>query len=390
MHFSYTKNEELFREQLRDWLADHLVGEFRRHLGVGGPADDSHWELRLAWEKELAADKWLNISWPERYGGRGGTLNEEIISYLEFADARAPYWVGIQGRDLFGPTLLHFGTDAQKARFLPPITRVEEFWSQGFSEPEAGSDIASLRTRAELDGDEWVINGQKVWNTFGIHADWIYTLCRTDPHLARHKGISMLIVRRDQPGVDVRPIRTLSGTEEFCEVFFSDARTPADHVVGAVNGAWAVMMGTLGQERALTTLPMILGFGTEVERAIDIVRSRGCGDDPVVRQELAKAYSGMQIIRWTNYRLLTTLMRGGALGAESSVAKLMWAEWHRSMGELAMRLEGVASTLVGDGYELSQLQMTALNARAETIYGGSSEVQRNIVGERALGLPKEP
>ena len=389
MDFEFTTEEDEFRAELRDWLHDNLVGEFRNHLGVGGPADDSHWEIRLEWEKVLAKDRWLNISWPVEYGGRGGTLNQEIISYLEFAEARAPYWVGVQGRDLLGPTLLHFGTEQQKARFLPPITRVEEFWSQGFSEPGAGSDLASLRTSAVLDGDHWVINGQKIWNTFGAHADWIYVLCRTDA-AARHKGISMLLVPRDQPGVDVRPIRTLAGTKEFCEVFFTDAHAPADHVVGPVNGGWGVVMGTLGQERALTTLPMIFGFRYEVDAAIETARRRGSCADPVVRDALAKAYSGMRIIHWTYYRMLTTMMRGGQMGPESSVSKLLWAEWHRGMGELTMRLRGAEAEIVGDGYELDIAQMTALNARAETIYGGSSEVQRNIVGERALGLPKEP
>ena len=198
----------------------------------------------------------------------------------------------------------------------------------------------------------------------------------------------MLMVDRHQPGVDVRPIRTLSGTHEFCEVFFTDARTPIEHVIGKVHGAWEVMMGTLGQERALTTLPAILGFRYEVEAAIETARRRGTSDDPVVRQQLARAHTGMEIIRWTNYRMLTSLMRNGELGPESSVAKLMWAGWHRDMGELAMRLEGVESDLVGEGYQLSTMQLTALNARAETIYGGSSEVQRNIIGERVLGLPK--
>ena len=390
MDFNYTRGEDLFREELRDWLSDHLVGDYRKYLGVGGPADDSHWEIRLEWERELAADRWLNISWPTEYGGRGGTLNQEIISYLEFAEARAPYWVGVQGRDLFGPTLLHFGTDAQKARFLPPITRVEEFWSQGFSEPEAGSDIASLRTRGELDGDEWVINGQKIWNTFGIYADWIYLLCRTGTPESRHRGITVMMVPRHQPGVEVRPIRTLAGTHEFCEVFFTDARTAVGNVIGDVNGGWAIMMGTLGQERALTTLPMVLNFRHEVTAAAASARRRGSIDDPVVRQQLMRAHTGVEIIKWTNYRMLTSLMRGSALGAESSVSKLMWARWHREMGDLAMRIDGMASDITGADYELSNMQITALNARAETIYGGSEEVQKNICGERVLGLPKEP
>ena len=233
-----------------------------------------------------------------------------------------------------------------------------------------------------------MIDGQKTWNTFGAHADFIYTLCRTDPASQRHRGISMLIVPTDQPGVDVRPIRTITGTYEFCEVFFTDARAPKDYVVGEVDEAWSVMMGTLGQERALTTLPMILGFRYEVEAAIEVARRRRTDDDPVVRNALAKAFSGMKLIEWTNYRMLTGLLRSGTLGPESSVAKLMWAHWHREMGELTMRLEGIESDLVGDDYRLSLTQQTFLDARAQTIYGGSSEVQRNIVGERALGLTK--
>jgi len=388
--FEYTKAEEVFREELRDWLADHLTGEFRKYLGAGGPADDSHWEIRLEWERLLAKDRWLSITWPEQYGGRGGTLNEEIISYFEFVDARAPYWVGVQGRDLFGPTLLSFGTPEQKARYLPPIAGAEEFWGQGFSEPEAGSDLAGLRTRAVPDGDEWVIDGQKIWTTFGAHADWLYVLCRTDATAAKHKGISMLIVDADQPGVDIRPIRNIAGRGEFCEVFFTDARTPTDHVVGSVNGGWSVVMSTLTQERAITTLPMILGFKREVTDLIELTRRRGTSGDPVVRQALARAYTGFEVIHYTYYRMLTGLMRRGELGPESSVAKLLWAHWHRDMGELAMRLAGPAAEIVGDGYELDPAQTAFVNARAETIYGGSSEVQRNIIGERVLGLPKEP
>ena len=389
MDFDPTPAEAVFREELRDWLSDHLVGEFRKYLGVGGPADDSHWEIRLEWEKLLGRDRWLNISWPVEYGGRGGTLNQEIISYLEFANFQAPYWVGIQGRDLFGPTLLHFGNAEQKMRFLPKITACEEMWSQGFSEPEAGSDLASLRTRAELDGDEWVINGQKIWNTMGHMADWIYTLCRTGPEGSRHKGISMLLIKRDQPGVEVRRIRTLVGTREFSEVFFTDARTPKHMVVGDVNGGWSVVMGTLGQERALTTLPMIFGFRREVTTAIEVARARGLSDDRAIRQKLARAYTGFELIRMTYSRMLTTLMRKGEMGPESSIAKLLWASWHREMGELAMEIRGMSSQLVGDDYELDLAQLNYLNARAETIYGGSNEVQHNIVGERVLGLPRE-
>ncbi len=206
-----TPVDAAFREELRDWLADHLTGEFHAARGLGGPADDTAWDVRLEWEKELASARWLNVSWPEEYGGRGGTTTQELIFHIEHAAVEAPYWVGVQGRDLFGPTLLEFGSHAQRQRFLPPITRCEEMWGQGFSEPDAGSDLAGLKTRAERDGDEWVITGQKIWTTFGHHADWLYVLCRTNRDAPKHRGISMVLVPRHQDGVDVRPIRNLAG-----------------------------------------------------------------------------------------------------------------------------------------------------------------------------------
>jgi alkylation response protein AidB-like acyl-CoA dehydrogenase len=394
MDFRFTPEEEAFREELRDWLADHLVGDFARLRGVGGPADDSAWEVRLAWEKELAADRWLNITWPEEYGGRGGTPTQEIIFHIEHARARAPYWVGVQGRDLFGPTLLEFGTEAQKKRFLPAITRVEELWGQGFSEPDAGSDLAALKTRARLEGDEWVVDGQKVWMTFGGYADWMYALCRTDADAPKHKGISMLLIPRHQDGVEVRTIRNIANGREFCEVFFDGARTAADMVVGEVNGGWHVVMSTLGNERAGTTvLPFQASFEREMDNLLELVRARGLARDPVVRQRLARAWTGLRIMRLNNDRLLTAALRTGHPGPESSIAKLHWANWHRDFGELMVDLMGADALVVGGdgvGYELDPMQHTFLNSRAETIYGGANEIQRNVVGERVLGLPKEP
>jgi len=382
--------EAAFRADVRDWIADHLVGEFAAHPGVGGVSDDSHWELRLEWEKLLADARLLNITWPREYGGRGGTLTEEIIFHQEHAAAAAPYWVGVHGRDLFGPTLLHFGTDEQKSRFLPAITGVREFWGQGFSEPGAGSDLAGLRTRAERDGDEWVINGQKIWMTFGAHADWLYVLCRTDPQAPKHKGISLLLVPARQPGIDIRPIRNIAGSGEFCEVFFTDARTKADLVVGPVNGGWGVAMGTVGAERVLTTLPYVYAFERELQSLIQVMKDKGRTQDPLVRQRIADAWSGLEIIRYTNMRLITGLTQSGTLGPESSVSKLQWAQWHRDLGELEMQLLGLSSEVVGLDYELDEFQKSFLNSRAETIYGGAVEIQRTIVGERVLGLAKEP
>ncbi|MEI8241370.1 MAG: acyl-CoA dehydrogenase family protein, partial [Actinomycetota bacterium] len=344
-------SDDEFREELRDWIADHLVGEFAAHKGVGGPADDTAWEVRLEWEKLLARDKWLNASWPVEYGGRGATPRQELLFHIEHAQAGGPYWCGVQGRDLFGPTLLEFGTAAQKARFLPAITGVQEFWGQGFSEPEAGSDLAGLRTTAVLDGDEWVINGQKIWTTFGAHADWVYALCRTNREVSKHKGISMVLVPVDQPGVEVRTIRNIAGGREFAEVFFTDARTSADHVVGAVDGGWSVVMGTLGNERAgATVLPFQAAFEREMRTLIELATERGLTSDPIVRQKLAKAWGGLRIMQLSNDRMLQTVLQGGHPGPESSIGKLYWANWHRDVGELMVEILGADSMLVDEGY----------------------------------------
>ncbi len=381
-----------FREELRDWLSEHLVGEFKKAGGVGGPADDSMWDLRMEWEKQLATGRWLNVTWPEEYGGRGGTPTQELIFHVEHAAAEAPYWVGVHGRDLFGPTLLEFGTEAQKQRFLPPITRCEELWGQGFSEPDAGSDLASLKTRAVRDGDEWVITGQKIWTTFGAYADWLYILGRTNPDAARHQGISMLLVPRHQAGVDIRPIRNIAGGREFCEVFLDGARTAADNVVGGVDGGWTVVMGTLGNERGgLTVLPFQASFEREMRQLIELVRRDDRRNDLVLRQRLARAWIGLRIMKLNNDRLLSAVLQGRHPGPESSVGKLFWANWHRDFGELMVEVVGtraLASDGVGDGEVARSMTHTFLNARAETIYGGANEIQRNILGERVLGLPR--
>jgi alkylation response protein AidB-like acyl-CoA dehydrogenase len=391
MNFRFTREEEDFREEVRSWLHDHLVGEFRKYLGVGGPSDDTAWEVRVAWEKELARAGLLNLSWPVRFGGRGGTFNQEIIFMIEHFEAGGPYWAGVHGRDLFGPTLLHSGTEEQKLRFLPPITRVEEFWGQGFSESSAGSDLASLSTKAERDGDQWVVNGQKTWMTFGKYADWMYVLCRTNQGAPRHKGLSLVLVPAHQPGVDVRPIRNMANGSEFAEVFFTDARTSADLIVGGVDNAWRVVMGALGAERGgSTVVPYQTKFEQEMREILAIAKRRGVTRDPVMRQRITTAWITLQINRYNTYRMLTTQLRDGVLGPESSISKLFWASWHQRFGELMMDVCGPESMLVGDGYRPTPLQRSFLNARAETIYGGTHEIQHNIVGERVLGLPREP
>ena len=385
-----TPQQAQARTEIRDWLAEHLVGEFARHPGVGGPTDDSQWGLRRDWERELAAGGWLGITWPVEYGGQGGTLDREIVFLEEHFRARAPYWVGVHGRDLLGPTLLHAGSAEQKARFLPPIMATEEMWGQGFSEPEAGSDLGGVRTRAVLEGDDWVINGQKIWMTFGHRADWLYVLCRTDPDAPKHRGVSLILVPAHQPGVDIRPIRNLAGGEEFAEVFFTDARTSADLVVGPVDGGWGVVMGTVGTERGTTALPYQAAFEQQLHELVVELRARGRTHDPIVRQRIAAAWIGLQLNRHNNARMLTRLLHDGTLGPEASLSKLFWSQWHRDLGALMMDLLGPSATIVDDGYALDPFQSVFLNSRAETIYGGANEIQRNIVAERVLGLPKEP
>ncbi|MFI6251795.1 acyl-CoA dehydrogenase family protein [Streptomyces sp. NPDC051016] len=379
-----------FRDELRDWLADHLVGEFAAHRGVGGPVDGAAWEVRLAWDRELSAGDWLGVGWPREYGGRGLGLLEEIVFEYEYARADAPYRATGNALDLLGPMLLQTGTEDQKKRFLPPILAVQELWGQGFSEPGAGSDLASVRTRAERDGAEWVVDGQKVWTSFGVHADWLYVLTRTDPDSRRHKGLTMLLVPADQPGVEIRPIRNLAGQEEFAEVFLSGARTGADMVVGEVGQGWRTAMATLGIERGATLLPQQLTFEREAEALIGLARDRGALDDPMLRRRIVDAWIAVRIMRTTNLRTVAELVAGRTPGAQATTAKLYASTRHQELGHLAMELAGPAGQIVGADYGLDARQRSFLLSLAETIYGGSSEIQRNIIGEQVLGLPKEP
>jgi alkylation response protein AidB-like acyl-CoA dehydrogenase len=379
-----------FREEVRTWLAEHLVGEFAAHRGIGGPADSEAWDVRLAWDRELAAGGWLGLSWPVEYGGRGLTLLEEIVFNYEYARSGAPYRATTSGLDLFGPMLLALGTPEQKRRFLPPILRVEELWGQGFSEPGAGSDLASLRCRAELDGNEWVIDGQKVWTTMAHTADWLYVLVRTDPESQRHRGLTMLLVPRDQPGVDVRVIRNLAGQDEFAEVFFTGARTSADLVVGEVGQGWRTAMGTLGIERGVTLLPQQLSFEREVENLIAAAREAGDGVPASTRDRIVEAWISVRVMRTTNLRTLGEVLAGRTPGPQAGIAKLYASTSHQRMGHLAAEVAGPGGQLVGEDYALDIRQRTFLLSLAETIYGGSSEIQRTIIGEQLLGLPKEP
>lgn len=384
-----------FRDEVRTWLAEHLISEFADHRGVGGPTDDTAWDIRIAWERELAEGNWLGLTWPAEYGGRGATLAEEIIFEYEYARAAAPARVNTQALELLGPTLLAFGTEAQKRRFLPKILAVEEMWAQGFSEPGAGSDLAAVRTKAVRAGDVWHVDGQKVWTTFGHRADWLYVLCRTDPDiLSRHKGLTLLLIEVDQPGVEIRPIENLARSTEFSECFFNDAQTPGDMVVGGEGNGWRVVMAILGMERGSALMPMQLSVEREVSELIEVAKRTGAVEDPRMRQRLVDALIGVRIMRSTNLRVVADLLDtrdgepGKATAAAATTSKLFASTYHQRLGELAAEIFGAEAIFDVCGNGAAQARKLFLLSRAETIYGGTSEIQRNIIAERVLGLPR--
>jgi len=380
-----------FRQEVRAWISDNRVGEFAESGDVGGPGREHEgFEVRLAWERVLGDAGWTCLGWPVEWGGRGASIAQQVIWNEEYVRASCPARVGVFGEGLLGPTLIAYGSEDQKRRFLEPIRTGRELWCQGYSEPDAGSDLASVRTSAVLDGDEWVINGQKVWTSLAQWADWCFVLARTDPVSSRHKGLSYILVPMHQPGIEMRPIIQLTGTSEFNEVFFDGARTSADMVVGDVGEGWRVALATLAFERGVALLGHQVRFGRELDNVIDIARDRGLTTEPVVRQRLAQAWLTLSILRMNTLRSLRGL-EGPLSTPEASISKLFWGTWHRDLGELAMDVSGMSSQILSSApYQLAELQALFLFSRADTIYGGSNEIQRNIVAERVLGLPPEP
>lgn len=395
MDVRFSDADEQFRLEVRTWLEENLVGEFAALRGRGGSGDlEGAVEVRRAWERKLADGGWTCVGWPKQWGGRGLELSREVIFNEEYARSRAPGRLGHIGETLLGPTLIAFGTEEQKRRFLPPIVRTEELWCQGYSEPNAGSDLGNVQCRAERDGDQWVVNGQKVWTSLATISDWCFVLCRTDPNAPKHQGISYLLVPMKQPGVEVRPIRQITGTAEFCEVFFDGARTDAANVVGEVNGGWQVAMGTLAFERGASTLGQQMMFAIELDQIVAAAKANGAAKDPVIRQRIAEAWIGLKIMRFNALRTLTAIEGGAALSREALITKLYWATWHRTLGKLAVDVLGARSEIRANGavadYEVEELQRLFLWTRADTIYAGTNQIQRNIIAERALGMPREP
>jgi alkylation response protein AidB-like acyl-CoA dehydrogenase len=384
-----------FRDEVRTWLDEHLIGDFVGTADRGGPDDDDNWELRRAWERELGRGSWLGLSWPAKYGGRAASMTQEIIFAMECAQAQAPPRAAFHGETLMAPTALAHGTEEQKTRLLLPMTRSEVVWCQGYSEPGAGSDLAGISTRAERDGDEWVITGQKIWTTFAQHADWIFAIVRTEPGSVRHAGLSYMLIPLDQPGVRIVPIRTMLGDSGFNEVFFDGARSSTDNVLGSEGDGWSAAMTTLGHERATSVLNYQFSFRREMNQVLELARHRHASDDPVLRHKLVDSYIGLQIMAYNNLRSLSAALRDGKFGPEASIGKYYWSKWHQQFTEVAMDILGPDALLgtewgSGPDVDSTSVRRAFIRARAETIYAGTSEIQKNIISERVLGLPREP
>lgn len=393
MKLTFTREDELFRDEVATWLDAHLRGDFAAIRYRGGPGDEHHFvDERKAWERQLADGRWTCIGWPEAWGGRAASIEQQVIFHEEYARAGGPGRMGHIGDTLTGPTLLAFGTEAQKEKYLPGIRAGREFWSQGYSEPGAGSDLAAIRTRAELDEatGQWRINGQKVWTSLAHESNFVFVLARVDKDSQRHLGLGFFLVALDQPGVTIRPINQLTGTAEFNEVYFDDAVCGNDDMVGAPGEGWKVAMGLLGFERGVSTLGQQMLFQTELDEIIRIAKDNGASKNPEIRQRIAEAHIGLRTMRYNSMRMLSG-GQDGSLSREAMIYKLYWSSWHRNLGKLAMDVLGPeAELLEAAPYELNRLQSLFLFTRADTIYGGTNQIQRNIIAERALGMPKEP
>jgi len=383
----------LFRREVADWLTDNLSGEFAPIKHRGGPGDEHVFvEERKAWEQRLAEGGWTCIGWPEAWGGKSATIEQQVIFNEEYARAGGPGRVGHIGETLTGPTLLAFGSEAQKHRYLPGIRAGKELWCQGYSEPSAGSDLANVRTKAVLDetSGEWRITGQKVWTSLAHESDFVFVLARTNPEESAHRGLGFFLVPMRQEGVSIRPITQLTGTAEFNEVFFDEAVCAADDIVGAPGEGWKVAMGLLGFERGVSTLGQQMLFQTELDEVIRLAKNNGAARNPAIRQRIAEAHIGLRTLRYNSLRMLSG-GEDGSLSREAMIYKLCWSSWHRNLGKLAMDVLGPDAELIeNEPYELGRLQSLFLFTRADTIYGGTNQIQRNIIAERALGMPREP
>ena len=383
---------EAFRAEVAAWMAAHLAGRFadlkdRGHAGDGEAFPD----LRKEWERELAAGGWTCPGWPIAYGGRGLSVAEQVVFQEEYARAGGPGRLGHIGEGLVGPTLIAFGTDEQKRRFLPGIRAGTEFWAQGYSEPSAGSDLGNIRTRARRDPEtgDWLVSGQKIWTSLAHLSDWIFVLARCEEGSAGPKGLIFLLMPLRQPGIEIHPIRQIGGGAEFNSVFFDGARAEASCVVGAPGEGWTVAMALLGFERGISTLGQQMGFARELELVVEMARETGAAADPSIRLRIARAWAGLRAMRYMAMRILADSDDPQAR-LEGLGYKYHWSNWHRDLGRLGMDVLGAAGVSASDDPRVEKLRQLFFFTRADTVYGGTNEIQLNIIAERGLGMPKEP
>jgi alkylation response protein AidB-like acyl-CoA dehydrogenase len=381
MDFIYPEETEAFRKEFRAWLEANLPQDLRG-AGLGGSAEVTGDRLaRLReWNRTLADARYAAIAWPEEWGGRGADVLDQVVFAEEMHRVDAPGTLNPLGLSNIAPAIIEHGTDDQKRTLLPRMLRGDDIWCQGFSEPDAGSDLASLRTSAVRDGEHWVVNGQKTWNTLGNLANWCELLVRTDPDVPKHKGITCLLVDMTLPGVEVRPLVTITGEKEFNEIFFTDVRVPVDCTLGPVNEGWRVAMTTLAYERG-TVAKLHLGTRAKVQRLIATARKAGVQNNPVLRQQLARVYMEGELLKLISDRAISAEVHGRAMGPEGSIAKLLWSETEQHITE-------VASEVLGPDALDGEWARDRVYGRALTIAGGTTQVNKNIVAQRILGLPR--
>ena len=390
MKLGFTPEDEEFRAEVADWLNEQMSGDFADIKGVQGLTAMT--DRRKEWEQRLGENRWSVIGWPEQWGGRDATLMQQVIFAEEYARSGAPNRIGHLGIELLGPTLIAFGTEEQKQRFLPDIAAGKVYWCQGYSEPGAGSDLANVRTKARIDEatGEWVIDGQKIWTSLAQISDWIFVVARSEEGTKGPKGLTFLLVPVDQPGVEIRPIKQINGDAEFNETFFDGARTSAENLVSEPGKGWQVAMGLLAFERGVSTLGQQMAFRNELDEIIAAANENGKANDPFIRQSIAKAEIGLRLMRYGALRMLSNSDHSKPDGAALTY-KIQWASWRRDLGELAMDVLGQAGEVTTNPeYEWDMLPNLFLYSRADTIYGGTNQIQRNIIAERALGMPREP
>ncbi len=395
MDLNLTPEEQSFRDEFRAWLQANIPEEWE-DFNSHDQTSEARFNFLRAWQKKMYEAGWAGINWPKEFGGRGASVIQQAIFIEEMARAQSPPLINVLGLSLLGPTLIAYGTEAQKKRFLANILSADEIWCQGYSEPNAGSDLASLRTEAVLDGGDFIVNGQKTWTSFGHYADWCFAVVRTDPDAPKHKGLTYMLIDMHSPGVHVRPLKQMTGESEFNEVYFENVRVPVENVVGKVNDGWSISIATLMFERGTLGASLQITFKRQIERLVELSHKierngRPASSDPLIRQKLAQIYAEIEIFRLNQMRTLTRMSKSGVPGPEGSIQKIFWSEMNQRMQQVAMELLGPYGQLTGESeYALNHGQWAHayLRSRGNTIEAGTSEIQRNIIGHFVLGLPK--